>query len=342
MSQLRHDPIQRRWVIIATNRTERPRDFRPVVQFEDGGPCPFCPGNERETPGEIIAWRSPGTAPNTPGWEVRVVPNRYPALQIEGSLERCANGIYDTVTGIGAHEAIIETPEHNLSMAEYKPEHMAKVFMAYRERIRDLMRDPRFRYVLVFKNSGPLAGASLRHSHTQLIATAVTPRLVSLELESARDYYRFKERCLFCDIAKQERHEGVRLVAENEHFVAFCPYASRFPFEVFLMPLKHSHDFTLLDDGSAYHLALIMKDVLSRLRRVHEDPPYNFVLHTSPNTETVPRRAGYWGTLPYDYHWHIEIIPRLQQIAGFEWGSGFYINGVEPEVAAAKLRQADS
>jgi UDPglucose--hexose-1-phosphate uridylyltransferase len=340
MSQLRHDPIQRRWVIIAINRSERPRDLKTVAQFENGGPCPFCPGNERETPGEIIAWRHPGTQPNQPGWEVRVVPNRYPALQIEGELERCAHGIYDTVSGIGAHEAIVETPEHDLTMSDYSVDHLAKVITAYRERIQDLYRDHRFRYVLVFKNYGALAGASLKHSHSQLIATPVTPRLVSLELDSARDYYGMKERCLFCDIIKQEMHEEVRVVSRNEKFLAFCPFASRFPYETFIMPLKHSHDFTTLDEDGVRKLASLLKDVLFRLKVLHNDPPYNFVIHTSPNVETSPRRPGYWGTLPYDYHWHIEIIPRLQQIAGFEWGSGFYINGVEPEVAAERLRKA--
>ncbi|HUU00112.1 MAG TPA: DUF4931 domain-containing protein [Myxococcota bacterium] len=341
MHELRHDPIQRRWVIIAPERSLRPTDFKVMVQKNGIENCPFCEGHEKQTPHEIFALRKQGTGADTPGWQVRVAPNLYPVLKIEGKLERRGAGIYDVINAIGAHEVIIETPQHDLKMPDYPDEHMAKVIIAYRERIRDLMRDGRFRYVLVFKNEGRDAGASLSHSHTQLIATPVTPLIVALELDSSRDYYRLKERCLICDILAQEK-DGTRIVSQNEDFVALCPFASRFPYEMFLAPKKHSHDFTLLDDAGALSLGRMLKDVLSRLRTTLGNPPFNFMIHTGPNTKMMPHRPGYWGTLAYDYHWHIEIIPRLTSVAGFEWGTGFYINSTPPEEAAGNLRDMTS
>jgi UDPglucose--hexose-1-phosphate uridylyltransferase len=339
MPELRHDPIQKRWVIISTERSLRPTDFETQVTTSDTSNCPFCAGNESQVPAEIFAFRSPGSKPDDSAWEVRVVSNKFPALRIEGKIGRKGVGLYDVINGIGAHEVIIETPEHTRRMTEYSDEHMAKVIIAYRERIRDLMKDGRFRYVLIFKNEGQRAGASLSHSHTQLIATPVTPKTVALELDSAHEYYRTKERCLFCDILAQEIDTGKRIISENDDFVAFCPFASRFPFEVFLAPKQHSHDFTQLSDSKAHSLGIALRNVLGRLKATLNDPAYNFMIHTSPNTETVPRRTGYWGTLSFDFHWHIEIIPRLTRVAGFEWGTGFYINPTPPEEAASHLRE---
>ncbi|MDZ7289418.1 MAG: galactose-1-phosphate uridylyltransferase [candidate division KSB1 bacterium] len=340
MPELRYDPVQKRWVIIATERSLRPSDFNNPCSHPQTAFCPFCPGNEDKTPPEIFALREPGTQPNQPGWRVRVVPNKYPALRIEGELDRRGHGVYDTINGIGAHEVIIETPDHNTQLANLPLSQFVEVLKAYRARLIDLMKDGRFRYILIFRNYGADAGTSLLHPHTQIIATPITPRTVAMELESAREHYAGKERCLYCDIIQQELEEKTRIISEDD-FIVWAPYASRFPYEITIAPRKHQHDYATLPDDELAALARTMKSLLQRLQVTLNDPPYNFLFHTSPNTETVPRRPTHWLTLPYDFHWHIEVIPRLTRIAGFEWGSGFYINPQPPETAAGHLREAE-
>ncbi len=341
MPELRHDPIQRRWVIIATERAKRPCDFNGSLdETPNGNFCPFCEGNEHTTPPEVYAHRVNGTEPDKPGWTVRVVSNKFPALRIEGELDREGEGVFDKMNGIGAHEVVIESPDHNLHLPDQPLEHLERIIRAYQSRLKDLMNDPRFRYVLIFKNHGVTAGASLSHPHTQIIATPITPRTISMELNSARDHYVRKERCLFCDIIRQELKDGTRVISQNEDFVAICPYASRFPFEVFIAPLVHHHTFVNISEGQIKSLSQILKDVLTRLKVSLNDPPYNFVFHVAPNTKAKAKRPGYWTTLEHDWHWHIEIMPRLTRVAGFEWGTGFYINPVPPEDAARYLREA--
>ena len=339
MSELRHDPIQKRWVIISTERARRPSDF---VVSEPEAPVrfsPFSEGNEDKTPPEVFAVREPGTSPNTPGWSVRVVPNKFPAL-MEGELERVGVGLYDQITGVGVHEVVIETPRVDENLPDMPLEQVEKVAFAYRQRLQDLMQDSRLRYILIFKNYHSTAGAALFHPHTQIIGMPVTPITVRHELDSAMEHYRQKERCLFCDMISQELDTGERVVAETEGFLALAPFASRFPFEIFLIPTEHAHDFSQIPDAGLRNFSRALKDVLLRLRQVLDDPPYNFVLHTSPITGRRPRRPGYWQTLEFDFHWHLEIIPRLTRVAGFEWGTGFYINPLPPEHAARYLREA--
>lgn len=343
MSELRHDPIQQRWVIISVERGKRPGDFIiPREEVEPPGTfCPFCTGNEDKTPPEIYAVRPPGAAPNSPGWEIRVVPNKFPALMIEGDLEKKGAGVYDRMRGIGAHEVIIENPDHDLSMADMSVEYLTRIVDIYRLRWLDLSRDERFKYILIFKNHGSAAGASLRHTHSQLIATPVTPRTVSLELDSARAHYQLKQRCLFCDILDYELERQERIISTNDSFVAYTPYAARFPFEVTILPRFHSHSFARIDARQGADLASILKDTLLRIKIGLKDPPFNFVIHTVPNTTARPRRSSYWDTVEWDYHWHIEILPRLTKMAGFEWGTGFYINPTPPEDAARFLREVN-
>ena len=342
MSQLRKDPVLDRWVIIAAERGRRPSDFKAEPIEVGSAGCPLCEGSEGKTPKEIWAIRQPGTEPNTPGWQVRVVPNKFPALQIEGELDRRGEGLYDTMSGIGAHEVIIETPDHHLDLPDADVDHVALVLRAYRERTLDLRRDTRFRYALVFRNHGRVAGASLSHPHSQLIALPITPSLVRSKLESAREYYRRKERCIFCDLIWQERESGERVVMENERFVVLCPFAARFPFELAIFPKWHCHDLCLMGDAELREFAAVLHDMLGRLRTVLEDPPYNYVLVNAPNALPRPGRPDYWGTLALDYHWHLEIYPRLTRMAGFEWGTGFYINPVAPEDAAQCLREPEA
>jgi UDPglucose--hexose-1-phosphate uridylyltransferase len=340
MPELRHDPIQKRWVIIATERGRRPDDFPHNETVPTDAFCPFCEGSESKTPPEIAAIRN-GTAPNQPGWEVRVVPNKYPALRIEGGLDRKGLGAYDRMNGVGAHEVIIESPNHSMSMADAPIDHIHKVLRMYRERLTDLLRDQRFKYVLIFKNHGAAAGASLAHPHTQLIATPVTPLTLMEELEAAKEHYRDKERCLFCDLINQELDSGHRVVASGDQFVVLTPFASRFPFELFIAPRHHHHSFAEASDDMLYHLAAVLKDVLLRIKKCLKDPPYNFVIHTIPNVLARHKHGSDWETIEMDYHWHIEFIPRLTQVAGFEWGTGFYINPTAPEDAAKYLRDIE-
>ncbi len=326
--QLRKDPIIGRWVIISTDRGKRPSDWTVEPEKKVGGFCPFCPGNEDKTPPEIGAVRKEGTAPNTPGWMVRVVSNKFPALKIEGELNRRGEGIFDLMNGIGAHEVIIECPDHLIELADLPVDHIRNVFRLYRERMIDLKRDIRFKYILIFKNHGKAAGASLEHSHTQLIAMPIIPKRVAEELDGAHKYYSFKERCIFCDIIRQEMQWSSRLVLSSPNFIVFEPFAARFPFETWLLPIKHSYRFEDISDEDVYELAATMKETLQRLNKVLENPPYNFIIHTSPLQDQEY----------FEYHWHIEIIPKLTKVAGFEWGSGFYINPTPPEDAANALR----
>jgi len=340
MSELRWDPLKLHWVIIATERGRRPRDFQ--VESESGQltSCPFCYGNEERTPREIFAIR-PSGGTNDPNWQVRVVPNKYPALRIEGDLQSRGYGLYDVMNGIGAHEIIIETPDHHRTLADLSPGEITDVLVACRARFLDLRQDMRFRYMVFFKNYGARAGATLPHAHSQLIAVPLVPPLAATELRVCREFYENKERCIFCDLIAFELAVGERVVKEFPHHVILTPYASCFPFELRLYPKRHSHDFALLPDAELAELALAMKEMLVRLRTVLKDPPYNFILHSAPPRQLRLGKPDYWSSIEYDYHWHIELVPRLTQIAGFEWGTGFYINPTSPEDAAAFLREAD-
>ncbi len=338
MSELRHDPIQRHWVIVATQRAGRPHGYHVEVKEEPPEFCPFCPCNEDKTPPEIYAIREGFSAPNSPGWQVRVVPNKFPAVGVEGALERSAVGLYDRMKGIGAHEIIIESPLHTQHMAEQSVEHLTNVIRAYRERMTDLMRDHRLLYVMLFRNHGEMAGATLAHPHSQIIALPILPSVLELELGSARDHYRRKERCLFCDILQQEREAKSRIVVQHEAFTVFAPYASRSPYELSLMPNQHHADFTSLTDAECADLAKTLSETLKRLKNCLEDPPYNFILHSAPNMAASSVAVQETPRVQDAYHWHIEIIPRLSKPAGFEWGTGFHINSMPPEEAAESLR----
>jgi len=340
MPQLRRDPIMGRWVIIASERAKRPEDFlAKQEQMIDNG-CPFCKGAEDKTPPEIFAIRDPGTKPNQPGWNVRVVPSIAPILRVEGKLNRHGKGMYDLMNGVGAHEIIIETPEHIAHLSDLSAEQIKKVIDAYVYRMLDLEKDMRFKYVLIFKNYGIVAGSSMyKHSRSQLIATPVNPKLVKEELAGAKKYFDYKDRCVFCDMLRQELDSQERIILETDGFVAIAPFASRFPFEVCILPKEHNCDFPDVSDGSRFDLARVLKVVLSKLKAALGDPPYNFIIHTAPFR--LGRKAGYWKTIEDDYHWHIEIIPRLTRVAGFEWGTGVYINPTPPEEAAKYLKGLD-
>jgi UDPglucose--hexose-1-phosphate uridylyltransferase len=330
MPELRKDPIVRRWVIFAPSRNQRPSDFGPPPSAEKGSdaPCPFDPGNERFTPPEILAYRDPGSPPNGTGWSVRVIPNKFPALRVEEALERHEEGIYDRMNGVGAHEVIVDSPDHEKELSELDTEQIERVLRAYRERIADLSRDLRLRYTLVFKNHGERAGASLAHGHSQLIATPIVPQVVAEELEASRAHHAKTGRCVYCDVIDQERAAGARLVRECDRLVAIQPFAARYPFETWILPRRHAAGFETSSAEDLNALAGMLRDMLGRIRRALHRPHYNYVLHTAPCREP---------DLPH-YHWHLEITPQRTAMAGFEWGSGFFINPTPPEEAAEYLR----
>jgi len=330
--ELRKDPIIGRWVIISTERGKRPSDFSGTPKRrKEAKLCPFCPGNESATPPEILAYRPDSSEPNKPGWTLRVISNKYPALRIEGDLNREGVGIFDKMNGVGAHEVIIETPDHKSDLVDLDVKQVEALIWAYRARAIDLKKDPRFRYILIFKNQGESAGASLEHAHSQLIATPIVPKRVAEEVEGASKYYEYKERCVFCDAIRQEIADGERVVIQNDAFIFLEPFAPRFPFETWILPKKHRPAFETIKKDEIPLLASILLETLRRLAKALNNPPYNYVLHTSPVDD------GY----AEEYHWHIEIMPKLTRVAGFEWGTGFYINPTTPEDAARYLKEIE-
>jgi UDPglucose--hexose-1-phosphate uridylyltransferase len=331
MSELRKDPVTGRWVIISTERRKRATDFRlESVHIGPDGSCPFCEGHEQMTPPELLAYGRNGTGPNMPGWSLRVIPNQFPVLRVEGAIDRQGEGLYDKMSGIGAHEVIIESPRHDDTLASMSEQAVEQVLWACRERVQDLKRDRRFRYMIIFKNHGAAAGASLDHPHSQLIALPIVPREVRDEVDGARVHYQTKERCVFCDILRQEMTDGRRLIAENADMVAVAPYAPRFPFETWILPRRHQALFEETPRHEYAALARQLGDILRRMNKALRMPPYNLLIHTAPVAEPA---AEY-------YHWHVEIIPKLTKVAGFEWATGFYLNPTSPEEAAQVLRDA--
>jgi UDPglucose--hexose-1-phosphate uridylyltransferase len=331
MPELRRDPVIGRWVIIDTDHTKGPLDFPK----EDNAPtrqaiCPFCPGREHQTPKEVGAVRPSQNLPDSPGWLVRTIPNKFPVLSSEGMLQKEGIGIYDQMNGVGAHEVLIENPDHEKTLTELSKEEMQAVVNQYHARFRKLSNDSRFKYVVIFKNFGSSAGATVEHTHSQIIALPMVPKTVLEELQGAEHYHQYRGRCVFCDMIFQEYADKERIVAENSSFLAFCPYAPRYAFETWIIPKGHSTDFGLADEPTQAHLAQILQDVLKKIKKVLGNPSYNYYFHTAP--------IGYANMACY--HWHIEIIPKLTRSVGFEWGTGLHIVPTYPQDAARFLREA--
>lgn len=327
MPELRKDPINGRWIIFNIDSPKAPKDYETADSGEKkkNGPCPFCRGYEDMTPPEIYSEKDDSSL----GWSIRVVPNKFPALRVEGDINRQGIGMYDMMNGVGAHEVIIENPIHNKEISDLGLDHIERVIQVYRNRSSDLKNDLRFKYVILFKNVGWSSGASVEHPHTQLIALPMVPKNVAEEIYGAEDYHTYKERCVYCDIIRQELRDQERIIEENKGFIAFCPFVSRFPFEVWIMPKEHNSDFNRISQDEISDLARALKDTLNKINKVLSRPSYNYIVHSSPLHEEEKERDS--------YHWHIEIMPRLSRTAGFEWGSGFYVNPTPPEVAAKFL-----
>ncbi len=301
MSELRRDPVTRKLVIVAKARRKR---FAQKT-------CPLCEGHERQTPSEIYALSRGASRSNSPGWHVRVIPNKYPALP--------------------GHEIIVESPKHITDFCALPLAQICRVIRVYTARLRALQGDERFKYLVLFKNAGAAAGASLEHVHSQLIALPLVPDLIAQELENAAAYYKSHNKCLYCELIRQELARAGRVIEADENFVVLAPFASRFPFECRILPRRHSHDFTELGKRQTLSLARILQRTLLRLKRALNDPAFNWVLHTAP-----PARAN---EIERSFHWRWEILPRTTQPAGLEWGSGIHVNPVAPEEAAKTLRE---
>jgi UDPglucose--hexose-1-phosphate uridylyltransferase len=336
MSVIRKDPLSNSWVIFAEERYQHPAPVAPPVSFPPAEECPFCPGHEHMTPPELVAVRPGGSEKDAPDWSVRAVPNQYAVLRIEGKLERRGDGLYDMMNGIGAHEIVIETPEHEASLPDYPVSRVQEILWVFRERAQDLVKDPRFRYIQIFRNYGETAGANISHPHSHIVALPILPRWVREEITQAYDHWGLKERCLFCDIVVQDL-ASKRLVYENESFVALEPFASKFPFETWIYPRVHSHTFADSSDTLLASLADVLRVTIGAFSRATSHAPFNIVFHSAPmNPERAIHHAR--AQIQSYYHWHIEIIPRATKVAGFEFGTGFYINSLLPEEAAETLR----
>lgn len=335
MSFLRFDQTTADWVIFAPERARRPHEFRrslPVGSEESDATtgCPFCPGNEVRTPPEIYAERPFGSGASQ--WSVRVIPNKFPALTIEEDHRHFDDGEgFRYMGGCGAHEVIVESPDHSRVLAEQPVEQVEWVLRTAQLRYQDLMRDTRFQTVVIFKNHGESAGTSLPHPHWQLIATPVVPRLLRLKHAVATDFFDQTGTCLYCVMLHHELRDKKRILAENGEFVAVLPYASHTPFETWILPRRHQSSFGLVERGRFLPLAELLKTVLLRFHRGLDNPDFNLTI------DTVPR-----GDESKEYFlWHIRILPRLATPAGFELGSGMSINTILPEDAAEYLRQVE-
>ncbi|MBU1852840.1 MAG: galactose-1-phosphate uridylyltransferase [Candidatus Omnitrophica bacterium] len=340
MPELRKDPIIGRWVIISVERAKRSSDFKVSHPEDEEGPCPFCEGLEKLTLPEVFAIRKSDSKKDEAGWDIRVIPSISQRFDLDGGLERRGIGMYDVMNPIAVHDIIIESPKHFTDIYQLSGEQIELIINTSVRRIVELEKDPRLKYCLLFKNHGLRAGGSkvTRHVRSQIIATPVTPTRVKEELRGARFYYQYKERCIFCDIIRQELDTGDRIVMETDTILAVAPFASRFPFEIWILPKKHCSDFINIEMREIKDLATVLKTITYKLYQLLDDPPYNYMLHTAPFRHA--KRPGYWRSITEDYHWHIEVTPRITQVAGFEWGSGFYINPTPPEDAAKYLREA--
>ena len=330
--EYRRDPVTGRWVLIAPERAARPLALSHVKPHDrrdtERDRCPFCEGREENTPLERFAIRAPGSVANGPGWQLRVVPNKFPAVRPLANTDPIGRGLLESVPGHGEHELVIPCSRHESNPVRLTNAEFAVMLCAYRERLLALAADSRLAYATIFQNVGAEAGASLAHLHAQILATPFVPDGVAQELEGSKNHFARAGRCVFCDLLSHESRAAERLVLETPNFVALLPFAGRFAYETWVLPRTHESRYEALTDELALELAEVLRIVLSKLDAVLDEPAYNYFLHTAPLRSPE---------LPH-YHWHLEIIPRTARAAGFEWGSGCFINTVAPERAAAELR----
>jgi len=329
MAEIRRDLVKNNWVAIAPDMALKPHDFpikrRGIDPYGNNIFCPFCEGNESSTPAEIIACREKNSAANAPGWSIRVIPNKFSVFHLEGELAKTQSGIYSNFNGVGRQEVIVETPEHGLDLHNYEPEKIAQVLNIIKLRYNDLSMDERIKYIQIYKNRGIFAGASLEHSHSQIMGLPFVPRWNS----GVVDYYQKNEQCLLCSIIEQEKKFDIRLIYESEHFLLICPYASRFSYETWIIPKQHGEQFGAISEAQIIDLATVCRTFMQMMIITLQNPAYNFVLNTAP--VNLPFQPG--------FHWYMEITPRLLVTTGVDISTGIYMNPVAPELAAALFRK---
>jgi UDPglucose--hexose-1-phosphate uridylyltransferase len=328
MSEIRQDPITGRWVILAPARASRPWHIDVPGNQAPPAACPFCAGNEVMTPAEVWAERDADSEPNSPGWRVRVVTNKYPALENRGAAGAKKNGLYQAMDGLGIHEVIIESPEHVVRMSALGKQQYERILRAYQARLGAVGNDPRWRYSFIYKNHGERAGATFEHIHSQLVGLPFVPREAHDQISGARKHFETTQRCIYCDIIRRECELGHRVVLESEHFVVFCPYAPRFGYETWIVPKDHGPRFEQEREIAA--LGEMLRAVVVKLNGIADNPPFNYVIHPASAEASSDEHD----------HWHMEILPQMVRAAGFEWGTGAHMNSVTPERAARLLRDA--
>lgn len=332
MPQLRKDPILKQWVIISPEKgrliTDYLRDDQPGTIEESSDKCPFCEGNEHLTPPEVMAFRKNGTLPNQPGWWIRIVPDSTPIFTPTGEVAREGIGMFDAMNSIGIHEVVVETPHHAIGLHNTSLDQVRELIWAFKQRLLEIKKNPSYKHFLIVKNSGRgLSGFS--HSHSHLVAMPIIPKRIEDEIDGAREYFHYHDRCIYCDIVRQEIEENSRIIHQDHLFLIFCPFASRFPFEMEIIPRSHQPFFENINNDHVHGFANVLQIAVKKIHALFPDMPYNFILHSSPCTDSYRDF----------FHWHLEIVPKPVKISGFEWGSGFYINPVAPEDAAKKMRE---
>ncbi|GAB4174665.1 MAG: galactose-1-phosphate uridylyltransferase [Geothermobacteraceae bacterium] len=338
MSEFRWDPLRDCWVIIDPERGRQPQEFLITTSTgKSEEECPFCPGREDRTPGQIDALAPPGQD----NWQVRVIPNRFPVLKVEGNLDPAGNGLYDRLNGIGAHEIVIEHRQCGLDFDNFEPGEIQLVLHAWQRRLLDLRGDRRLRHITVIRNHGPGSGSRLSHPHSQIVALPMIPPSVARELRQAREHFQRKQRCLLCDLLSQERQQKSGILLDRDGFIVFAPWASARPFSLRILPERHRHDFCLVDGQELAGLAAVLQELVSRLNHALRKPSYRLVLRSAPPEQHRPGQPDLFTSLPYDWHWYLELSPCLARDTGIEQATGIAVNPVAPEDAAAFLRTVD-
>jgi len=329
MSEIRQNIVTKDWVIIATERAQRPDYFKKeekpntmLPEFENS--CPFCPGNELNmSPEETLR------IDKNNRWQVRIIPNKFPALSRVGERIRTVEGTKTKLTAVGLHEVVIETPIHNMTIANLSQEDFRNIIESYRLRYNQMMEDKRVEMIIIFKNHGEAAGTSLLHPHSQIVATPVVPSQVRERFNNAQKYFDDNFECVYCKILAEELKEGSRVFFETKHFVAFIPYAALSPFYSWIYPKRHYSCFGDITDEEVSDLGIMLQTTLKKYYVGLNDPDYNYVIRSAPTDSN---------NLDY-FHWYISVIPRITKTAGFELGSGMYINPSLPENDAKFLKE---
>ena len=329
MSELRKDPIIRRWIIVSDDRKNKFSEYITTTTEEEKHICPFCPGNESKSPVEILTVKDSAGGGSGKKWRVRVIPDKFPLLRIEGDLKKRGQGMYDMMNAVGAHEIVIETPDHDADWTKLEIDQLQNILGVYRQRALDLRKDTRFKHIIIVKNHD-IPTTRYNHSHSHILAMPFVVKRVDEELNSSMDYFKMKERCIYCDMINEERNIGRRIIKESDKFMVYTPFASKFPFEICIIPKMHISDFGAITDDLLHDQAVIFKEIMSGIKKALKKLSYSMVLHCAPIQHG----------LMDEYHWHWEIMPRYSEMMGFEWGTGLYANPVLPEDAAKILREA--